>query len=814
MASTMTGPRLLERFKGTLGRAMRQPQRTGSYDGNGVRKEQGADAIEKQLAELGIYAVSRNSDDETIAEWERKLWEEQDWLLEDREKEWRQHIYYVSNEQFIAYHRDRRTWIPRRTQPWRIRSNYNITSKAVNLRVSRLTEKKPTLSVQAKKPDRQSMDKAEYKEMVFWHIWNVTAGHKKITRSRRWATITGSGFLVVGWDPDAGPPIPATQKVPRVEVQPVLDPTTQQPVIGPDGQPQTQQVTTGVDEFYIDEQKQQLGPVERIEPDPDEPDNPNATRLVRVSPPEGTAYYHEGEVEVLVDNPFNIRWDRYTDELHDSWYIQRQRLRSASQILALDPRYAEKLKLATPAKERDLENQWEGVTSRGGQADLGGPMQHRDRQGPGTDQPNKLDTAYVVRETWIWPKNDFLRKQWGKNGAIITTIGGEFCHLRDLPPWALDACNFIHLGDEEEPGNHYTKSLLRDLLPLQDDINRTRSHKAERVAILSRVLLGAVKGHGMNIKMLGGMPGVLVEYRSPEYKPEGLDLASSDGGAADTFYQETLDAAADVGHMQDATIGKLPSAGLAAKAIYALQYADERSIIDVSNQQDVALQQLATAIDAVTRHEYTEKRKIRIPGDDFAFLAEAEIVPEDLDVEVDYQFQPGSMLSRNKEAVKNEIEQLREMGLIDDLTAKKAFSSAVPEVFRQSYDMQVASARRKVMAITRRRPDALTPPAPWENPDIHVAVIEETLISARFKEFPKEVQDDLGQLWQLYQVVRQQRAAEVQRAQQPPAPTGGAGGGVAGPPGQPSGPDQLAKTATAEMQPPGPDGGGPPGAPA
>jgi hypothetical protein len=50
--------------------------------------------------------------------------------------------------------------------------------------------------------------------------------------------------------------------------------------------------------------------------------------------------------------------------------------------------------------------------------------------------------------------------------------------------------------------------------------------------------------------------------------------------------------------MNDASTGKLPSAGLAAKAIYALQYADEQSITEASALQDTALKQLAEALDA------------------------------------------------------------------------------------------------------------------------------------------------------------------------------------------------------------------------
>lgn len=136
--------------------------------------------------------------------------------------------------------------------------------------------------------------------------------------------------------------------------------------------------------------------------------------------------------------------------------------------------------------------------------------------------------------------------------------------------------------------DHYGKPALRDLVPLQDDINRSRSHKAERMAILSRLIFTAPKGHGLNVRTLGGMPGMLLETRGAEYKPEVLQLAANDGGSSSEFYNESLAAAADVGDMNEASTGKLPSAGLAAKAIYALHHADERNVSEVSTEQDEA----------------------------------------------------------------------------------------------------------------------------------------------------------------------------------------------------------------------------------
>jgi hypothetical protein len=199
------------------------------------------------------------------------------------------------------------------------------------------------------------------------------------------------------------------------------------------------------------------------------------------------------------------------------------------------------------------------------------------------------------------------------------------------------------------------------VIPLQDDINRSRSMRAERIAPQSRLLLWAPANHGMNVKALGGMNGVLVTTRSQAHKPEVLNLGTGDPG--DPRVRAGLDRRGRGSRQHERRVtGKLPSAGLAAKAIYALQYADEQSINEASTLQDIALKELAEALDQITRVEYPDARKIRLVGEDRAFMVEHEISPDDLKADVDYTFTPGSMLSRQKESVKNELLELLQAG--------------------------------------------------------------------------------------------------------------------------------------------------------
>lgn len=743
-------------------------------------------AAAEQAAQVGLTAVGRHSTPEEIADWEKRLWHDQDDLLEIRAKDWKQTLHYCANEPYIAYHRDQRRWIPLKSVPWRIRSKYNITQKAVNIRVARLVENKPSVTVQARTSEQGDLDKAERKEAVWWYLWHQLHLHTQIILARRWSTKAGSGLLKGGWDPDAGTRCPATRMVPRYEEQMV--PATDeagQPVLDITGAPimVPQQVYIGLEEAYLGKGDVELGPVSRLEPDPD---RPGEYQRVANPVPEEAVYYAPGEAYIDVRSPFNVRWDRYVDDIAESWYIQDAEILPATKILGLELATVEQLQHATSASESDKAIQWQGLVPLQGNTDLGsfaGIAQASDADRGKSSEREVLDREYLVRQTYIFPKTSYLRKLWGEDGALLITIGEVCVAKRALPKWARRRCPYVQFIDTPEEGNHYHKSIIRDVIPLQDDINRARSHWAESVALRSRFLLGAPQGHSINVKVLGALPGALVTYRSSSHKPEPIDLGRGADGA-EQFYEASLSAAADVAMMNDASVGKLPSAGIAAKALYALQYAEERGIVEVSAHQDEALKRLAELLDAITREMYSEARKIRIMGEDQSFLLddEAEVSPKDLEVDVDYVFTPGSMLSRQKESVKNELLQLLQLQLVDVATVRKYLPTAVPDAFKVSHDLQYQKARRQLRDLVRR----VVPQValePWQDPAVVAGVLEEFLLSAKAERLGQPQRLAVMQLWQAAKVTLQQmqmQAAAANAASQAGRPnqaTGGPGGG-------------------------------------
>ena len=793
---------LYQRLSGAVREGLRMAAPKAPKTKQAPRAAKAAD----ELAQLGLLAVHVKSAQPDVEDFVDRLWHSIDDEIEHLKKEWDLHLLYCANEQLLAYHRDRRTWIPRRTLPWRVRSVYNVCQKAVNIRVARLVANKPMVSVQSQTADVDDVQKAEYKENLFWYLWERLYLHMKWTTARRWAAKCGSGFLKCGWDPDAGQATPATRKRVRMKEIPGQSPDGITPGV-------PTQVFDGIEEYFVDAQGNDLGPV--LVPEADDLDPTGEQKLTRAPIPPAVQWLAPGEATVSVRAPFNVRMDRYAEHIRESWYIQDGEILPMSKIAAMHPDKIDALREARAANDDEKALRWRGLAP---QIDVSSGSYAKNNDGQASHQP--LDREYFYLETWIFPKNPLLKRLWGEKGCRIVTVGGIEIERAELPEWAIKACPFIQIVDTLEEGNTYQRSFLRDVIPLQDDINRSRSMRAERIALQSRLLLWAPANHGMNVKALGGMNGVMVTTRSQAHKPEVLKLDAGDPGIRE-FEQDSIAAAADLGNMNDASTGKLPSAGLAAKAIYALQYADEQSVSETSSLQDTALKELAESLDQITRVEYADARKIRLVGEDRSFMVEHEISPEDLQADVDYTFVPGSMLSRQKESVKNELLELLKVGLVDMATVRKHLSTAVPDVFRTSYNLQEAKARRTLQRILRAAGPIAVQPQPFDDPAVACSVLEEFALTAKWDLIGVEKQQLITQLWQAYKQQQQmaeaaQAAAAAAAQPQPPGgqPAGKPGAGAPPPSGPPiggpkpfeaaAGAHELEHAAVAAQTPPAP----------
>ena len=726
-------------------------------------------AVLAKLEAAGLQVVGRHSQPEEIEKWQEALWTAQNHRLLEIERSAEQMLLYDAGRQFRTFNRRLGIWVQANPNGPQY-SRYNVFAKAVTVRVARLTANKPTLTVQAATTSMDDVDRVTYRRNLFWHIWRRHNLHSKIRRSRRGATLAGAAFLKVTWNPDAGEEQAATKMFRAYQTVEVHERDEfGQPIEVAPGVylARTEEQPVGWEEQYVDKAGNPLGPVYLRKPSPD-----REGEFVdeRQDPPEGTAFYREGDIAFANRTLWNVRWDWHTDDIAESWYVQDQDTLPLSHVLRL---YPEALDILPQAQVADTD-------ARVGE-DLG--LLASPLVTPLGSQPGRrMEKAYVVRETWIFPKDEHTRALWGPHGAIIVTVGEKIVGKpRPLPEWARKQCPFVHFVHVEEAGNHHGRPVLRAIIPAQDRINRSIVRKDEREALDSRVLISVAKGAQLQVQPIPGLP-VTALVHPPQQPPQPLNLGTGPSAATAQNYADARAAAADIGSINDASQGRA-APGTAARAIFALQYADEKSVQETSTEQDEALNRLGRIIDAVCSVEMSDGRQIQIVGEDNAYMTDARLEPKHLSGDVDYAFGAGSMLAETREAVINSVLALKNEQLIDPAEALVRIESAGPESMRGTVSKQRSAARRLLDAI-RQDPANAPEPLPFHDPAQFANVLQEYMLGHAFDLESEEVRAAVLQRWQRYNDLLGQMQAPQQQV---PPEAGGVPGmvpeGIGGAPG-------------------------------
>ena len=741
----------------------------------------------EELQQASIWMVGMGDKDEKIVEWTNELWAAQDFSLFDNIKEWTRNLLYCQNHQFVEWNNNRRRYMRTPTVKDRIRSINPVLPKVVNYRTNILTQNKPSVKVNAATMSPQDVEKAQYLSDLFNYHWLDKNIHKLIIEARLWAAKCGSGFIQTLWDENAGNKVPTTKYIPfEVPQPPIMVETPMGPI------PQAQPPLQTYKEAYviIGEDGQEIySPVE--EEVPDEQD-PTKVTLKRMPIPDRCPLLPEGDVRLRVLGPYEVRF-QYGRPLRDSWYYQVGRTLTGLEIVMEYPESEEVLKTCNDSLNSDSISDWRSLLS-----DVNYTPSYT---GYSAASQRISDKKYFVLETWIFPKNELLRELWGDRGCKIITIGDKILSKEPLPQWALNDLNITQIIEIPEEGNGYGKSLCRDLVPIQDDINRMQTLMLEREFARSRPLLAALRGGGLEAAAVSGAPYNMITYKSVAHKPEILNFANSGSPGLDSFYATLSSNMYNLASMNEASQGRLPAAGIAAKAIYALQYADKESFAMTSNLQDESLRDLARSIAAICREEYTDLRKVRIVGDNGEYLLESEISPEHLDTNADYYIVPGSMLAINRESVKNELITAVQAGIpIPPDVQMRALDSGAPDAFRESYDPQVAHAKNVLHRIVRKGETGIQP-EPWDNAQVHMHVLGTFLLDSQSLAIPERRQE-VARLWQAYAMTLQPPPM-AQPGDTPPD------GGGTQEPSQGSGPELVESMAQNARPPEPPQAGAP-----
>lgn len=265
------------------------------------------------------------------------------------------------------------------------------------------------------------------------------------------------------------------------------------------------------------------------------------------------------------------------------------------------------------------------------------------------------NSKYVyVKEAWIKPQGEF------PNGALITWAGSHILAYYDAWPYQNPAYPFAKM-DHIPTGRFYGDSIIVDLIPLQKEVNRTKSQLVEAKNRMARPQLIAPKG-SIDANKVTSEPGLIVFYQPGFVPPAPMPLTQ-----IPQYVIEELDRGYkdmdDLAGQYEITQGRTPPGVEAASAIAYLQEENDTLLLASVASIEEAIEKTGQAMLSLVDQFWDVQRTITVTGENNAFetylFSNSNIAGN-----TDFKVEAGSSIPRSRAARQAFLMDLASRGFI------------------------------------------------------------------------------------------------------------------------------------------------------
>lgn len=399
---------------------------------------------------------------------------------------------------------------------------------------------------------------------------------------------------------------------------------------------------------------------------------------------------------------------------------------------------------------------------------------------PSGSQVSKSEKDKPIIQTAML-KEGFFKDEDG-NWRIITWAGstGKAQHLKSRAhPYKHGKCSIIKIVANRVPGEWLGISEIENLLPLQKELNKSRSQVVEHKNLLSRGKWLNPKNSGIPDNAFTSEPGEVITY-NPGAKPEQADIKPLPEYVLELM-QWVERQMEDISGVHEVSMGRIPVGAKSGKAIEALKESDEVSIRPKERNLEMGLEKVGYQMVGLMQQYYTSERLIKITENEQPkyFKFSAENIKEGYDIRVNLD----TAFAYTRMGRREELQRLFELGAIGRKTLLKHYEfSNVEEALREfSEEGMSEQARRRRQRLDQEEEintllkgqEALVEET--DDHEQHTQVLEEYIRTHRreIAEYPDEVLAALeAHLAKHYEMMAQLQGA--------PGGTGAAAGGQKG----------------------------------
>lgn len=407
-------------------------------------------------------------------------------------------------------------------------------------------------------------------------------------------------------------------------------------------------------------------------------------------------------------------------------------------------------------------------------------------------QSNEKDSV-TVNECWVKPCTKYPK------GAVIVWAASTILTVFEEWPWGYKDYPFTKF-DHVPSGQFYADSVVTDLIPLQKELNRTRSQIIEAKNRMSKPQLAAPRG-SIDPSKITSEPGLIVFYTPGFAPPTPIPLVPIPGYVIEEIQrcQADLD---DISGQHEISKGQAPAEVSAATAISFIQEQDDTMLgITIANMEE-GTAQIGRHILSHVSSFWEAERTIRTLGENNTFEV-FEFTKASINGNTDLQISAGSATPRSTAAKQAFITEMMDKGYITPQQGLRYMDMA--ETTRMYEELQVSARQAQRENLRMMLGDNLGTNT-WDEDAIH---IQEHDLYRRRQSF-ENATPQVKQIFEQHVNTHTQRIAQAAGTPIAPGeqlPSGGPGGPppTGGPPppgGAPMGPPPM-----------GPPGGGMPGMP-
>ena len=265
---------------------------------------------------------------------------------------------------------------------------------------------------------------------------------------------------------------------------------------------------------------------------------------------------------------------------------------------------------------------------------------------PGTDSPDNAGETQVVG-----PKSDVPGMESYQYEYPLSHGRFPFPKIDHIPS-----------------GMFYGDSVIKNIIPLQKEYNRTRSVMLEHRNLAGKPQWGYITG-SIDPKKFNSKPGLLLAVQLGFDFPKALDQPELPQNVTNEL-EITIKDMDDASSQYEITKGRTPPGVEAASAIAYLQEENDTTMYHTVQSLEAAVQETGIQVLANVYDFWPAERIVNMTSKN-QFMETRQFKKSDLKPIMDFRVEPGSMAPRSQAAKQAFIIELMKMGAIDPLKALK-----------------------------------------------------------------------------------------------------------------------------------------------